>query len=714
MGNRRMLAAVAAAGAAILGVGAQNGRRSGADAGAYADPAACAACHGRISETYRLTGMGRSFHKPSLAGMVPGSYYHAPSDSYFSMARRGEEYFQRRHQLDAVGRETNVFEKRVDYVMGSGNHARTYLHRTPGNALIELPLGWYAESGGAWAMNPGYDRPDHEGFRRRIGYDCMFCHNGYPRIPTSAAQTFAEPVYPGALPEGIDCQRCHGPGLRHIQLAKAGAAGIRAAIVNPARLSPERREEICIQCHLESTSFPLPNSLARYDRGPFAYRPGEPLSNYWLFFDHAPGSGRGDKFEFVNAVYRIRQSKCFLASDGKLGCTACHNPHDVPRGGQAIRHYDSACRRCHAAEIDRAVAAGSHTAAPDCAACHMPKRRTEDVVHAFATDHLIARRPPAESLSPMAERHEAGESAYRGEVALYYPPKLPATADAELHLAAAQVVNKSNLEGGIPLLATAIARSPNARWEFQATLADAYRDSGQWQKAVKAYREAARRKPGFTPLMLRLASALRRTGQTTEAASLLRRAVAIDAGNAAAWHEIGLVEHSLGDKAAAAAAFEKAAALDPDLPEARNSLGIVRSETGAPGAEADFREAIRIQPAYADAHANLANLLAGAGDFEKARHHFEAALRIRPGDARTLYNFAMALGRARQYVEAQRQLEAALNADPEFGDARVLLAQMLLAKGDAVGAAANLRKAAAHPDPTVRQRAAELLRQVSP
>jgi hypothetical protein len=72
--------------------------------------------------------------------------------------------------------------------------------------------------------------------------------------------------------------------------------------VNPARLSPERREEICLQCHLETTSFPLPNSLQRYERGPFDFRPGQPLGNNWLFFDHAPGSGREDKFEIVNAV----------------------------------------------------------------------------------------------------------------------------------------------------------------------------------------------------------------------------------------------------------------------------------------------------------------------------------------------------------------------------------------------------------------------------
>ena len=58
---------------------------------------------------------------------------------------------------------------------------RTYLHRTPAGKLMELPLAWYAEGGGRWAMNPGYDRPEHMGFRRAVSDDCIFCHQPYER-----------------------------------------------------------------------------------------------------------------------------------------------------------------------------------------------------------------------------------------------------------------------------------------------------------------------------------------------------------------------------------------------------------------------------------------------------------------------------------------------------------------------------------------------------
>lgn len=667
----------------------------------YAPAQTCAACHRGIWETYRQTGMGRSFSGPAIDNTLPNwqaPYYHAPSDSYFTMIRRGGRFFQRRHQLDPDGRETNVMEKPVDFVMGSGNHARTFLSRTPRNTLVELPLGWYADKGGHWAMNPGYDRADHEGFRREISYDCMFCHNGYPKIPEGHRQRLAEPVYLDPLPMGIDCQRCHGPGRRHNELAGSGKASrqaIREAIVNPARLDAKRREEVCTQCHLETTSFPLPNSLPRYERGPFDFQPGAtPLSNDWLFFDHAPGSGREDKFEIVNAVYRIRKSRCYLESKGALECTTCHNPHDAPRGERAVKHYDAACLKCHSEGMARAVAAGKHTrAAGGCADCHMPKRRTEDVVHSLATDHLIQRHKPAGDLkADRAERHETGERAYSGEVVLYYPADLPPSPTRELYTALAQVIDRSNLEKGVARLAGALARFPFARPEFYYQLGEGLRNSGKDAEAVTAYREAIRRDPRMVAAQQGLGVALRRIGRADEAVETLRRATREAPNNPSVWHELGLAYQAQGKLAEAVSAIKQAIALHADLPEPHSNLGIVLlASTDVKNAENEFREAIRIQPDYADAHGNLANLLAGKGDVKSARHHFSAALRFKPKDAAIRYNFAVALGRAREFDEAQRQLEAALAADPKLADAHELLANLLMARNQAPAAVPHYR-----------------------
>jgi hypothetical protein len=45
--------------------------------------------------------------------------------------------------------------------------------------------------------------------------------------------------------------------------------------------------EVCLQCHLETTSRLLPHSIARLERPPFSYIPGQALAGFRLSFDRA-------------------------------------------------------------------------------------------------------------------------------------------------------------------------------------------------------------------------------------------------------------------------------------------------------------------------------------------------------------------------------------------------------------------------------------------
>ena len=650
--------------------------------------------------------MARSFYRPAPDNTVEdytgkNAFYHQASDTHFEMVHlpagngRGDRYLQRQWTIDFDGKQTNAVEHEIDFVLGSGNHARTYLHRTAIGTLEELPLGWYPENGGAWAMNPGYDRPDHQGFQRKITYDCMFCHNGYPEIPQGESPTGEIPTGTDGprsapvflrVPEGIDCQRCHGDGEKHIALARGQGARveeIRAAIVNPSRLTPERQMEVCMQCHLETTSSPLPASIVRYERGPFSYQPGEPLADFILHFDHAPGTRHDGKFEITGSVYRLRQSECFRKSNGALTCTTCHNPHDALRGEEAARHYTSVCRQCHGAALDRLVSAGAHTASTDCTGCHMPKRRTDDVVHAVMTDHLIQRRKPARDLlAPLAEP-KVEANAYRGEVIQYEPSPLttPARPSDELYLAIAQVIQQSNLIAGIARLQAALEKYHPQHAEYYLQLGDALSNAGRYAEALPAYEDALRREPKSAAALERLALCLSSLKQYSRAESTLKQALDLSP-NAAEWVELGAVRLPKGDIQGAIAAFEKAIELDPEMPDAYNTAGAIWFEIGDTArAETELRHAIRLQPNSAPAHDNLGNLLSASGRFEEARFHFEAALRFKENYNGARYNYALALAKVHRLDEAQTQVEAILRTDPNSAGAYEFLGNLLAAKG---------------------------------
>ncbi len=695
----------------------------------------CATCHREIAESYARTGMGRSFRAVHATTPIPeiqgGTVHHRASDQFFSLSGNR----MKRYQTGFDGATVNLLEASLDYAIGSGNHAVSYLHRTAAGELVELPLTWYPEKGGYWAMSPAYDRPDHAGFGRKVSYRCMFCHNAYPAVEREPDALESGTRFPARMPEGIDCERCHGPGRAHIAAIRRGQSpeAVRSSIVNPARLGSARQMEICLQCHLETTSLDLPGELMRYGRGVFSYRPGEPLADYALYFDHAPGTGHDDKFEIAGAPYRLRKSPCFLASNGALTCTTCHNPHDVPRGAAAVAHYAQVCRGCH-----QAIHAKQHPDSEDCASCHMPKRRPEDAVHLTMTDHYIRRRPEPSAALPLVERHDGNTPAYRGEVVAYYTPADP------LYLAVAQVRHKANRDAGLRQLEAAIATGAPQRGEFYFQLGEAYRDAGQLDKAVAAYREACSRTPAWHHFY-GLGTALSAAGQLDGSVEALNRARQSAPQEVVVLHALSATYARQGKSREALATLLAALAIDPDSADTYNNMGVISLEMGKTAeAESYLREAIQRRPEIAAPRLNLGDLLAQRGSLGEAKYHFEAALRVDSSLAAAHSGYAAVLASMGNLASARAQYQEALRLDPQLTEARNNLGSVLLRSGDVAaaireyrqalsgspgsatanynlglaltrmgnveGARPYLRKAAESSDPAVRKAAQELLR----
>ena len=80
--------------------------------------------------------------------------------------------------------------------------------------------------------------------------------------------------------------------------------------------------------------------------------------------------------------YRLANSKCYDATDKRIACTACHDPHR-PLETSTVA-YDSKCSACHQAGKTKLCPVAKR----DCASCHMPKIELPGA-HKNFTDHMI-------------------------------------------------------------------------------------------------------------------------------------------------------------------------------------------------------------------------------------------------------------------------------------------------------------------------------------
>jgi arylsulfatase A-like enzyme/Tfp pilus assembly protein PilF len=161
---------------------------------------------------------------------------------------------------------------------------------------------------------------------------------------------------------------------------------------------------------------------------------------------------------------------------------------------------------------------------------------------------------------------------------------------------------------------------------------------------------------------------LRAQGRREEAAAELRRALEYAPEHAHGLNELGSTLAELGRREEARAAFERAIAAAPLAPEPRRNLA--RLVDGA-NAERLRREAIELDPGYAEARIDLARQLAETGRAAEAAAEIEAAFRLRPDDPQALFIAARVAELQGRNESARRLYERFLRVAPaEMSEAR--------------------------------------------
>ena len=331
----------------------------------------CKICHAEIYDSYMQTGMGQSFHfatKESSA--LVNSQMHIIHDSIKNLTYqpfwKNDSLYLKEFRLK--GKDTiHLLIQKVTYKIGSGQHTNSHLFNENGY-LYQMPYTYYTQDGVA-DLPPGFENGQNSRFSREIGSECMSCHNAYAQHESGSTNKY------NTMPNGIDCESCHGPGEVHVKRKLAGeiidtSKYIDYSIVNPGKLPLDLQFDICQRCHLQGTT--VLNNLASFTD----FKPGMHLKD--VMDTYLPKYKNEQSFIMASHVDRLKQSACF--QNAEMTCITCHNPHKSVTT-LSSNYFDNKCMQCHDVCEDEQI--------QNCTSCHMPSSSSYDIMHVAITDHKI-------------------------------------------------------------------------------------------------------------------------------------------------------------------------------------------------------------------------------------------------------------------------------------------------------------------------------------
>ncbi len=623
----------------------------------------CQLCHQDIYNSFIETGMGKSFdlaskQKTSAKFDKHTVIYDKFQDFYYQPFWDKNEFKIIEFRL--AGKDT-VYKRieKVDYIVGSGQHTNSHIYNTNGY-LQQMPMTYYTQKG-EWHFPPGFENGFNTRFARKIGLECMSCHNSFPEFVEGSENKYT------SIPNGINCERCHGPGSIHVQQRSTGekidtSKYIDYSIVNPGKLPIDLQFDVCQRCHLQG------NTVLKDGKSFYDFKPGMKLSDYMTTF--LPRyEGADDEFIMASHADRLKQSQCFIKSyvssesalspsgrDGEgalrpyknaLTCVTCHNPHkSVKVTGNEV--FNNACKNCHGGtnQTDCSEQIAIRKVKMDnCISCHMPKSGSIDIPHVTVHDHYIRKPIKKEEIQKVKKF-----------IGLYaVNEKNPST----------KVKAKAYLQ-------------QYEKFEFNSIFLDSakYYLSDKTMDEIKSNFELLVQLYFIKQEYQKVNEYVNKVGKDVILNTIVTK-TSYDNQNAWTAYRIGETMYNLGNVNDAYLFYKRADELAPYSPDFKNKLGVSlmalnKTQEGI----AVFESVADEHPKFVQALNNYAYSCLATGKAEKADYLYKKALALDPDYEPLLMNVVGYYIYKKEYKKAKEYLTIIIKKNPSNTQAKQLLEQL--------------------------------------